>query len=672
MDRFNIYFSGVKIGSCVLGAANQTFAVKNLYTGEFGEDKEFLKLIGLEIEEVLDNFPQYQSVFAQAGEGVTFTAPWGADYRKEGNALYYRNSKRAFDIHFDGGEPYMMVTMNIVNVIALVREGMEHKTFLAQRAQYDLPGGDYLVSEAEKYMVEMRDGIKLSTFVWLPKNAEWPLKTILARTPYNAVNYVRYLMPYICRGYAVVVQDVRGRNGSEGDYADADDMKDGSDALDWIAKQPWSDGYIGMIGGSAGGAVQWKIAATGNRHLKCMCSFVTAGPGFIDVPRPGGTLLSGALPHMVTMNAQNRDSVNWDEIMEMRPLGDLPMKLFGREDKSWSYMLENEVYNDYWKKSDWTAHEITTPALIAGGWFDDDHKGSMAAWDIVRHYPKENRYLMMGAWMHGSNTARDVHAVSLGNSALRYDVDLYWLRWFEYHLKGKDMGFDRQKGVEYYMMGAEEWRSSSQFPPEDFAKTELFFDENGMLSRSVPKSCGSAEYVYDPKNPAPHLIDPLENELAVPGDYTDVEKRPDVVCFTLPVTRDFEVAGPVTAEFYASSSARDTDWVVRVTEVNPEGRSIQRCYGVFRAKFHQGFDRISLLTPGEPVKFTVKLGQFAARFKQGSSLRVHITSSAKNLIMPNYNTGLAIKDEIDPVTARQTVLFGNGHPSKVILYSKEL
>ena len=124
--------------------------------------------------------------------------------------------------------------------------------------------------------------------------------------------------------------------------------------------------------------------------------------------------------------------------------------------------------------------------------------------------------------------------------------------------------------------------------------------------------------------------------------------------------------------FYAASSARDTDWIVRLTEVDAAGRSVQRSYGVLRAKFRSGFDHADLLTPGKPELYTIRLGQFAARFARGHSLRVHITSSATNLIIPNFNTGLPLKDEIEPVVAKQQILFGGKYPSKITFSSKKL
>lgn len=686
MDEFLLYNSGILVGSVDFTAG--TFRCCTIEDEQWCEPEplssaDYLDKLQFDLTDSHKYFSNYPSLFASVESGPV-TAPWGEHYDKENNWLYIRKKKRGIDILFDNGQPVAFVTTWLYATLTLVKPGYESAAGLDTWKNAPISSAEHHIRSLGTFMVPMRDGVRLATHVWLPADLKEGEKvpTILVRTPYNASLAYYFSAKYVRRGYALMLQDLRGREQSEGVYLGIKgEENDGSDTLDWMAAQPWSDGKAGTIGGSYCGFVQWSMAASGNPHLGCMVSFVTAGPPFLDVPRRGGSLACGSLPWVYAMNAgtvgskldMQRD--DWNDIFAIRPLKDLPEKAFGVRFTTWNAWLDNETNNDYWRESDWARDpsKITAPALVQSGWFDDDCKGSQVGWDIVQHYENDkNKFLMMGPWLHKSNTTRDSHAGSFGNNAIIHNLEIYWQRWFDYHLKKMEQAAFDQPPVMYYMLGANEWRTAHEFPPAEFEKTTLYFGGDNGLHEAVPQDDSVLCYDYDPANPPPHVYDPSENELAVPEEYTEVEKRDDVLCFTMPITEECEIAGDFNIKFYAASSALDTDWIARVTIVGEDGRSVRLVGSNLRAKFRDEGKRIQLLTPGKVEEYNMRLTPAAIRLKPGQKLRVHFTSAANNLLVLNFNTGLPMKDEEEMIVAHQSIHCGKSYPSGVTLYMRKV
>lgn len=682
---FKLYQSAICIGEADLcGAPQFRFCAQD--SGEWGPwapvappfGAPELVPLGFDLCLIAENVSQMAQFFASVADGETATAPWGRRYTRRGDALLGRDTKFCIDLWFDGGQPFAFCAANLNCTYVLVREGMEQKTVLAawERAGVSAPEHKAVFHGTE--MIAMRDGVHLATHVWLPEGANGPLPTILYRTPYNAMMAKNHCMRFVRRGYALVMQDLRGREQSEGEFiALGSERNDGSDTLDWIAAQPWSNGDVGTIGASYGGFVQWEMAASGNEHLKCMVSQVTGGTPFQDLPRRGGTLMCGMLPWAAMMSTRCLDLKSrermarddWDEVFQMRPLASIPERIFCEKVATWDAWMR-EPTDSFWLEPDWRRGlGARVPVMIESGWFDDDHQGSMSAWDVARNLPRDKRFLLLGPWLHGGNSQRDSHGHPLGNDAIVYELDLYWQRWFDQHLKQRDMGFAAEQPTRYYMLGANEWRTSDTFPPEDFC-TQTFYLGDGTLNKAEQES-GTVCYCYDPRDPAPHIVDPSENEMSVPGNYREVEQRSDVICFDFPVTQELEIAGCPEIEFYAASSAVDTDWVVRVTDVDEAGNSIKLGENIVCARYRNGYERAELLTPGKPEKYALRLGWFANRFAAGHTLRVHITSSAARLAFPNPNTGEPIAQSTDCRKADQTVYFGGLYPSRITFSVKD-
>src|SRR5690606_33380719 len=258
----------------------------------------------------------------------------------------------------------------------------------------------------------------------------------------------------------------------------------------------------------------------------------------------------------------------------------------GKEIPFWNEWMRHSRYDDFWKKTDWSRfkEKMKVPAMIISGWFDDNGMGTTEALEMVADFAAEDRKVILGPWMPQANTVRDLQGVSLGNHALRYDLDVLIQKWFDKKLK--KVNHDVGPAAEYYVLGENRWHQATHWPPEDAGRFKWYLGSGSALMERPAEEEGYKEYVYNPENPAPHLIDVSENEMGVPANYKEVEQREDVLVFTsAPFAEPVTIAGDMIVSFYASSSARDTDWVVRITDVDPEGNSMKLADGVLRARF---------------------------------------------------------------------------------------
>lgn len=587
-------------------------------------------------------------------------------------------------------------------IVALLLSGRGESTILVKPGYEDFtPVSDWkdpLLSQAEysvvrvgRHDVTMRDGIKLATEVWLPSGITEgsQVPTILVRTPYGRVT--EHLggsqwLRFVRRGYALVSQDTRGREDSEGEWLPcANEMEDGDDTLNWIAAQPWSDGKVGMIGGSYGGYVQWAAAASGNPHLQALVSYVTAGTPFVDLPRKGGTILSGTLAWAFAMadrqknfEAAIRD--DWDEVLAIRPLLDIPTKALGKEVHFWKEWMSHCDNDDFWARADWSLYgeKVNVPALLISGWYDDNGAGTTEAWEMCEKHGRENLKLIFGPWYHQANTTRSIHNVQFGNNAIRYDLDILQQRWFDRFLKGIENTVEQGPRVQYYMVGEDEWKTSEHWPPREVVYTPFYLHSGGQARTSkgdglltlkeVAETQPPDTYQFDPQDAAPFLIDMSENECSVPENYRDVELRDDVLVYTTPpLEEELVIAGDIYAVLYAASSARDTDWLVRLTDVDEEGNSIRLSDGLIRARYRHSTYQPELLEPGKIERYEIKMTKIANTFKKGHRMRVSVTSGAKNLAFPNHNTGNDPATDTTFIVATQQVFHDAEHPSHVKL-----
>lgn len=672
MTRWNYYYSGILYSRIEEGAAGLFIQQLDFKTGELREKVPFTeeenKLFRVLCKRDILGFFQRKSQYeAFIREGSTsFVTNEGEEYtNRRGESYIQRNKKFPKDLFYEDEGIYAVLMCARDYTAVLVKEGYEDKTILKEWENV-CDEKVYAVNFFGTFMVPTRDGeALLATDVYLPVGLG-KVPTVLVRTPYGKGGDVEGYFRFVQRGYAVVIQDTRGREDSTGEWLpNYYEVEDGDDTLTWIASQKWSDGNVGMTGGSYLGYVQWAAAASGNPHLKAMLSNVTAGSAFGDMPRRGGCFDSGMMAWAFMMTEQRMrpdlmEQDNWDEILDIRPLNKITEKALGHEVPFLTKWLEHKDMDELWKMSDWKTryHGGPVPALIMSGWFDDNGMGTTEALDLVKDWPEGTWKTILGPWKHSGNADYDIHGVYMGEDALRYDMDINCMKWLEHFLKGKDNGIEKTSTVEYYTVGENKWKEASQWPPKDVEEVRLYFggieDDaacgtgdscgTGLLMPEIPATDGKDTYIYDPENPAIHIIDMSENEISVPEDYTQEEKRRDMLSYSTPIVeKPFTVTGDAEIVLYISCDCPDTDFMVRITDVDENGKSIKLADGVLGAKYRNGFEKPEYLEPDEVYELKIRTTKISNTFKEGHRMRVTVTSSAKNFIFPNSNT----KDAFD-------------------------
>lgn len=650
--KWNFYLSGILYGKFHETAEGVTTEKLNIETGEWlpeeklteETDAYFRNFCSRSILEFFQKKQEYENYIAEGKE--EFITSSGEQFSKRREEAYIqRNKKFGKDLLYEQGKIYGVLMPGRDYTAVLAEDGKEEKTVL--KAWSNLSFQEiFQVKFHGTFFVETRDGERLATDVYLPIREAGAnvgkVPAVLVRTPYGKGNHVEMYYRFVQRGYAVVIQDTRGREDSTGRWQpNYYEVEDGDDTLNWIAAQDWSDGQAAMTGGSYLGYVQWAAAASGNPHLKAMLSSVCAGSAFADLPRRGGCFTSGMLAWAFAMSEQRmREDLmcrkDWDDVLDLRPLETIPEKALGREIPFLTEWLKHEDLDDFWKRSSWKERYSgpPVPALIMSGWFDDNGMGTTEALDLVRDWPEGTWKAILGPWKHSGNAEYDLHGIPMGEDALRYDIDLICMMWLEHFLKGVENGIEKNPKVLYYTLGENRWKTAETWPPQcvKIQRMDLHSEKNS--------------YVYDPDCPATHIIDMSENELEVPEDYTEEEKREDYLVYSTEVLKEpVTVTGDLQVHLFVSCDCPDTDFVFRLLDVDENGKSVKLADGVISAKYREGFERPVYMEAGNIYEIPLRTTKISNTFLPGHRIRFTVTSSAKNFIFPNSNTEKGFNSE---------------------------
>lgn len=691
--RYKYYWSGICYANIIFDEDAIYFEERDINRNIFKPKKPLDRAEfywEMPFEEILKNHDLFNQAVWNNNDVVQLSQKYKYEkYITVEEGQYWANRKREFplDIITVNEEIVAFIMTKREGCAVLVRDGYQHLTPLKDWKDDNIPKAKYNIFHYGTFMVEMRDGVKLCTDVWLPKEMEpgQKMPTILIRTPYGRQDFSSYEKRFVNRGYALVAQDVRGRHDSEGDWMPMYyEAEDGEDTLKWISEQRWSNEKVGMIGASYGGLVQWAASSTGTPYLEAMISIVTSGTSFIDFPKKNGILLSGVLPWSFAMaekftNFEAMNRKDWDEVLSHRPLCEIPKKFLGKDVNFINEWFKHEDYDDFWRHFDWNlhSHNYTTPSLLVSGWFDDVERGTSQMWEDAQGNLKENFKMILGPWLHSANTTRDYHDIAFDNNAIKYDIDLVYQKWFDKWLYDFDNRIDSTPKVEYYTLVENRWNFADSWPPKEVQMTPLYLDGEeansvygkGKLVFEQKKGLDRYDtYKADPLDPVPHLIDLTENELNVPENYKEVEKRKDILIYTSDIlSEDIHIAGEIYAQLYASSSALDTDWVVRITDVDNDGNSYRVSDGIIRSRYRNSYEEHELLTPGKIEKYHIPMSKTAYKFKKGHQIRVQVTSSAYNLSFPNHNTGNKASTDTEFVIAEQKIYHSKNFPTCIFL-----
>jgi putative CocE/NonD family hydrolase len=529
-------------------------------------------------------------------------------------------------------------------------------------------------------MVMTSDSIRLSTDLYLPAE-KGPFPVILIRTAYGKSNNARFAQFFVSKGYAVVIQDVRGKWGSEGDMVPfVSEQKDGLETLNWITSQVWCNGSVGMWGASYLAHCALAVAAANPPALKTVFNM----SGWLNgdkINNPGGALhwmlILTWMLHEATQKYRDLGSYEIDDLFRYIPLKDA-MASVGIDDPVFSNpdTLDAARY-DY--------KDIQIPIFHITGLYDFVSPSALTVFREVSAHTDRYQKLMVGPWVHDQvwSTYTKVGDTDFGRKmAMGFKrINQLALRWFDHWLKGKESGITAERPVEVFIMGQNEWMEFDHWPPAGTFIQEWYLGSggnantasgDGVLSMNLSKQAEAADqFLFDPMNPVPTLgganFHFFPEKLGI-RDQRQIEQRPDVLVYTSePLEQDLLICGDIEVVLFASTEARDTDFTAKLVEVRPDGYAGNVVEGIIRASMRNSLTDPELLEPGEIYELRLDLGAAANRIKAGHRLRVEISSSNFPKYDRNPNTGEHPWEATRYIKTSQTIYHDRNHPSRIVL-----
>lgn len=563
---------------------------------------------------------------------------------------------------------------------------------------------EFEILESLNEKIPLRDGVELMAEIFRPKT-EGKFPAILQQTPYGKTGMAARAKKFAALGYVVVNTDSRGRFESGGDWDpfSPKHKTDGYDVVEWIAKQEWCSGSVGAYGLSYMGWTQWWTASQAPPSLKAIVPEVAPPDHLLNCPYQNGILvcwmvdwagaMSGRAPHSAGPGGYGGFAVNREEAYGRLPYIDFDTTRNYLTTTWWrKWITQNTSEGEYWKAIAYQNPEsygrVQVPSLAISGWFDANFPGTPGNFLGMKKYgaselARQPR-MVIGPWQHRINSEQAAAGVDFGPRAI-IDWDGYVLRWFDYHLKGVDNGIMDEPPIHLFVMGRNEWRTATDWPLPETQFTPYYLSSggnanssggDGLLSLAPPGDQPRDQYIYDPNDPTPSAA--FENgHIDGPRDISESAVRNDVLVYQTPeLKEDVELIGPITAKLFASTSAHDTDWMIRLSDVQPDGRALFLGEGVMRAR-HRDPERegafnprkLSQINPDEIYQYTMEFWRPTGNvFFAGHRIRIEISSSYFPYYLRNPNgaednTGLATEFQ----AATQAIYHDAERPSQIIL-----
>jgi putative CocE/NonD family hydrolase len=590
-----------------------------------------------------------------------------------------------------------------------------------------------------KLMVPMRDGKRMATDVYRPKDTSKKYPTVFVRTPYNfnfwdvrsgAPRDMSNELDAVKRGYAFVEMNERGHFFSEGNYDILGaPLSDGDDAFTWIAKQPWSNGKVGTIGCSSTAEWQLAVASLGNPAYAAMIpQGFGAGVGRVGPYYEQGNWYRGGAFQMLFAawiygqqnqvrpmfppNTSQEDlirasrmfdlapqmpPVNWAEALRHLPVMDVikdvdgPSGIFADHMPvdTGGAMIRREPNDPAWYKGGlWHDNmKINVPGFWFMSWYDVSVGPNLAAYNHVRNTARpeiaDQQYAVIAPTLHCAYKRALENTIvgerSIGDARLNYD-ELTWA-WFDHFLKGEKNGvLQTMPKVRYYTMGINKWQSSDTWPPRGAQPMSFFLSSggkantlngDGALTNAAPATDSPDRFEYDPMKPAPSYggnVCCTGNAVAGGAfDQRKIEERPDILVYsTEPLKEGIEVSGPIEVTLYVSSDAKDTDFTVKLIDVDPDGRAYNLDETIQRMRYRNGYDKpLVWMEAGKVYKVTLQPMATSNYFEAGHRIRIEVSSSNFPRFDRNLNTGGKNYDESQGVVAHNAVHHSKQHPSEI-------
>ncbi|MDX1406470.1 MAG: CocE/NonD family hydrolase [Saprospiraceae bacterium] len=584
----------------------------------------------------------------------------------------------------------------------------------------------------QKVMMPMRDGIRLCTDIYRPKS-DMPVPVIFSKTPYNFNSWgdgeertrtYQRALEAVKRGYAYVVQNERGRYFSEGEWDIlGTPTTDGYDAFTWMKNQPWCNGRIGTYGCSSTAEWQMAVAALDHpSHAAMVPQGFGAGVGRIgDWYEQGNWYRGGAeqmlffawlygveqdkfkprIPAGATQEdlirisrfydlAPENPPVDMSEALRHLPIQDILQNIHGKREV-YDKMIRRKPNDPAWYEGGLYHDDMPfgVPSMWFVSWYDVSTGPNLALFNHVRQHGvdqevRDNQYLVIAPTLHCRYTRATEETIvgerNLGDARLDYDALIYG--WFDYWLKGEDNGIlERTPRVQYYLMGANEWKTSDTWPPER-AEMETFYLSSGgnanslygdgRLTTEPPVQDYPDRFTYDPMNPVPSYggnVCCTGN--AVEGgafDQREMETRHDILVYTSPPLEEgIEVSGTIEVDLFVGSDVKDTDFTIKLIDVHPDGTAYNLDETIQRMRYREGYDKEVMMEQGKIYQVAVSPMSTSNYFRKGHRIRIEVSSSNFPRFARNLNTGGNNYDESEGVVAHNVVHHSAQYPSQIRL-----
>jgi len=572
-------------------------------------------------------------------------------------------------------------------------------------------------------MITMRDGVKLHTVIFTPKNQTEALPFLIERTPYGVNDYPSpekngYVKDMADDGYIFVYQDIRGRYLSEGkfemqrftrnkkDATAIDESTDTYDTIDWLLKNVANNnGKAGMYGISYDGWTTVMGAIDPHPALVAVSEQATPADMFLgdDFHHNGAFRLSYGFEYAFMEEATKTDSLfpfdkydTYEWYLKLGPLSNVNKKYFFNKLPSWNDFVNHPNYDTFWQKQS-LAYRLDSPRVytmnVAGWWDQEDFYGPQKAYEVWEKKDGHHKnYIVIGPWNHGGwaggpgKKLGNINFDSSTGETFRKNIQA---RWFSYYLKGKGEGNFAEAIT--FQTGSNTWKTYDNWPPKEAVKKNIYFREDGKLSFEKPASNNTDafdSYISDPAHPVPYRTRPVE-ETYSPGsrwytwlteDQRFVHNRPDVLSWeTETLEEDVTVTGTITAKLFAATTGSDADWIVKLIDVYPEkypddpkmgGYQFMVANDVFRGRFRNSFEKPEPITPNKVEEYTIDLHSLNHVFKKGHKIMVQVQSTWFPIIDRNpqkYVPNIFEAKESDFQKATQKIYRSAMYPSHIEL-----
>jgi putative CocE/NonD family hydrolase len=523
--------------------------------------------------------------------------------------------------------------------------------------------------------IPMRDGLELAADIYLPAAERLPAPAVVLGTPYDKRAPIDSVVAYQEAGYVGVIYDIRGRGKSEGVFDPfAADGVDGHDVVEWAAGQEWCDGSVAVSGLSYGGWTAMATVAERPRAVKAAIATASAGRWQQEIPYAHGCFsLSLAGWYAFTrrrINDVSRDRATISNLLPLAAIGEA----IDASGPAWDDAMEHEALDDFWRARRWDGeYDFDVPILHVAGWFDRDN-----AQGAFHHYEqmlagspaRDRQWLLVGPWSHVSTRFPTDSYQGFATPDGALDMDAIHVRFLDRFLRGEANGIDEEPRVRLYDPGVGEWKARGEWQGGVVGR-DLYLDAEGALADS-PGEDGETSYDYDPRDPEGIPFDQKAVDWELPLELGGLEAQDGVLTWTTePLAEPLTVHGWGEFELHAATDGEDTDWHVKLTDVDAEGTSRWVTWGCLRASHSDDPGAPSPLVPNEAKRYAVELCPTFHTFRAGHRLRLVLASSEFPAFARNLNRFGPIARQDDPRVARNTVFHGGTRASRLRLRVEE-